>query len=40
MAKNNKKDIGKIATKIMAAVLAIMMVGSVAASLIFYIISM
>lgn len=33
-----KKDIGKIATKIMGVVLALMMVLSVAASLIYYII--
>jgi len=37
MAKEqkNKKDIGKLATKIMAIILAVMMVLSVAATLIF-----
>lgn len=39
MAKN-KKDIGKIATKIMALILAGMMVLSIAATLIYYIIFM
>ncbi len=39
MAKNNKRDIGKIATKIMAAILAAMMVLSVATTLIFYLVS-
>lgn len=40
MAKEpkNKKDIGKLATKIMAIILAGMMVLSVAATLIFYIV--
>lgn len=40
MAKEskNKKDIGKLATKIMAIILAAMMVLSIAATLIFYII--
>ncbi len=39
MAKNkkNKRDIGKIATKVMLIILALMMVLSVAASLIYYI---
>lgn len=42
MPKNqkNKKDIGKLVTKIMAIILAGMMVLSVAGTLIFYIISM
>ena len=37
MAKEqkNKKDIGKLATKIMAIILAVMMVLSIAATLIF-----
>ncbi len=40
MAKNkkNKKDFGKIATKVMIVVLTLMMVLSVAASLIYYIV--
>lgn len=42
MAKNqkNKKDMGKIAGKVMAIILAGMMVLSVAATLIYYIIYM
>lgn len=42
MAKEskNKKDIGKTATKIMAIILAGMMVLSVAATLIYYIVAM
>lgn len=42
MAKNqkNKRDIGKIATKIMAIILAGLMVLSVAATLIYYIVYM
>ena len=35
--EKNRRDIGKIATKIIAAVLAIMMVFAVIASLVFYI---
>ncbi len=35
--EKNRRDIGKIATKIIAAVLAVMMVFAVIASLIFYI---
>lgn len=40
MAKNkkNKKDFGKIATKVMIVVLTLMMILSVAASLIYYIV--
>ncbi len=43
MAKNqnkekNKKDIGKVATKVMAIILAAMMVLSVGATLIYYIV--
>ncbi len=40
MAKNkkNKRDFGKIATKVMIVVLTLMMVLSVAASLIYYIV--
>ncbi len=42
MAKEqkNKKDIGKLATKIMAIILAVMMVLSIAATLIYCIIAM
>lgn len=42
MAKEqkNKKDIGKLATKIMATILAVMMVLSIAMTLIFCIIAM
>lgn len=35
--KKNKKDIGKIATKVMVIILVLMMFLSVAASLIYYI---
>lgn len=38
--QKNKKDIGKVGTKIMAIILAAMMVLSVAATLIYYIIYM
>jgi len=37
MANKQRKDIGKIATKVMAAILAILMVLAVAGTLIFYI---
>lgn len=42
MAKNqkNKKDIGKVATKVMAIILAAMMVLSVGATLVYYIVYM
>lgn len=42
MAKEqkNKKDIGKVVTKVMAIILAGMMILSVAATLIFYIVAM
>lgn len=42
MAKNqkSKKDIGKVATKVMAIILAAMMVLSVAATLVYYIVYM
>lgn len=42
MAKEtkNKKDIGKVVTKVMAIILAGMMVLSVAATLIYYIVAM
>ena len=40
MAKNNKKDIRKIVTKIMALILAGMMVLSIAATLIYCLIFM
>lgn len=36
--KKNKRDFGKIATKVMIVVLTLMMVLSVAASLIYYIV--
>lgn len=36
--ENRKKDMGKIATRIMAAVLALLMVVGFAATLIFYLI--
>lgn len=35
--QKNRRDIGKVATKIIAAVLAVMMVFAVVASLVFYI---
>jgi len=39
MAKKNKKfDAGKVFTRVMAAVLAILMVGGISATLIFYIV--
>ena len=38
MAKKQRKDMGKIATKIMAALLAVLMVVGFAATLIYYLI--
>lgn len=38
--KKNRRDIGKIATKIMAAVLAILMILAVGGTLVYYLINM
>lgn len=36
----NRRDVGKIATRVIAAILAVLMVLAVASSLIYYLISM
>ncbi len=38
--QKNKRDVGKIATRIVAAILAVLMVLAVASSLIYYLIGM
>ena len=38
--QKNKRDVGKIATRIVAAILAVLMVLAVASSLIYYLICM
>ncbi len=38
--QKNRRDMGKIATRIVAAILAVLMVLAVASSLIYYLISM
>ena len=40
MEKNNKRDIGRIATKIIAAILAILMVAATAGTLTYYLVTM